>query len=114
MVMPSSLLSVSEASRLFKALGDDWRLRLVLLLAENGPMHVSALRAAVGQSLPAITNQLRVLRMTGLVRSRRQGKLAVYSLASDNVRYFLRAVQGGGPPRAQRGGGRTRNASDEG
>ena len=99
MVMPSFPLSVSEAVQLFKALGDARRLRLLLLLAEHGPMHVAALCAAVGQSQTAVSNQLRVLRMTGLVRSRRQGHLAIYSLASEHARHFLRFVQAGRQPR---------------
>jgi ArsR family transcriptional regulator len=94
-------LSVSEAAWLFKALGDPARLRLLLLLAEHGPMNVSALCTVAGQLLPTIANQLRVLRMTGLVRWQRQGKCAVYSLAPGHVRHFLRFIQGSGRPRGQ-------------
>jgi ArsR family transcriptional regulator len=91
---PSSPIKVSEAtirslSDVFKMLADRSRLTIVLALAQDGELHVSALCDLLGQSQPAVSHHLTLMRMAGLVGFRRDGKHNYYHLASRHVRDLL-------------------------
>jgi DNA-binding transcriptional ArsR family regulator len=59
---------------LYRALGDETRLRMIGLLAEFGPMPVNELSARVMLSQPLISWHLRILRLAGVVDTRRNGR----------------------------------------
>lgn len=59
---------------LYRALGDETRLRIIGLLAESGPMAVSALSSRVALSQPLISWHLRILRLAGLIETERHGR----------------------------------------
>lgn len=65
---------------LYRALGDETRLRIIGLLAELGPMPVNQLSARVGLSQPLISWHLRILRLAGLIETRRQGREVICRL----------------------------------
>jgi DNA-binding transcriptional ArsR family regulator len=65
---------------LYRALGDETRLRVIGLLAELGPMPVNALSAQVGLSQPLISWHLRILRLAGVIDTRRQGREVICRL----------------------------------
>ena len=65
---------------LYRALGDETRLRVIGLLAELGPMPVNRLSARVGLSQPLISWHLRILRVAGLIETRRQGREVICGL----------------------------------
>src|SRR5262249_50662378 len=69
-------------SRVFKQLGDESRLKILLALAQEGELHVSALCALLAQTQPAVSHHLTLLRMSGLVGFRRQGKNNFYRIES--------------------------------
>jgi ArsR family transcriptional regulator len=59
---------------LYRALGDETRLRVISLLAEVGPMPVNELSARVVLSQPLISWHLRILRVAGLIETQKQGR----------------------------------------
>jgi DNA-binding transcriptional ArsR family regulator len=65
---------------LYRALGDETRLRVIGLLAEVGPMPVGELSTRVGLSQPLISWHLRILRLAGLIDTRRQGREVICRL----------------------------------
>lgn len=65
---------------LYRALGDETRLRIVGLLAESGPMTVNALSAGVSLSQPLISWHLRILRLAGIVDTERRGRATICRL----------------------------------
>jgi DNA-binding transcriptional ArsR family regulator len=65
---------------LYRALGDETRLRIIGLLAEVGPLPVNALSLRVGLSQPLISWHLRILRLAGLIDTRRQGREVICQL----------------------------------
>src|SRR5688500_729751 len=65
---------------LYRALGDETRLRIIGLLAEIGPMPVNELSARVVISQPLISWHLRILRLAGLVDTQRQGRTTLGGL----------------------------------
>ena len=73
-------LDVQQASRLFKALGDETRLRIVALLA-HGELCVCHLESALELTQSNTSRQLSVLRAAGVVEPRRDGSWVYYRLA---------------------------------
>jgi ArsR family transcriptional regulator, arsenate/arsenite/antimonite-responsive transcriptional repressor len=73
-------LDLRPVSRLFKALGDDTRLRIVALLA-HGDLCVCHVQEALGLTQPNASRQLSILRNAGIVESRREGTWTYCRLA---------------------------------
>jgi len=76
--------SLERASRLFRAIGEPARLRILSRLAQ-GEMCVTELAAAEGESLSTISQRLRVLRSENIIVRRRRGKHINYGLADQHV-----------------------------
>ena len=70
---------------LFKVLGDKTRIKLLSLLVVEKEMCVCDIAEALQMGQSAISHQLRVLRTARLVKYRKEGKEAWYSLADDHV-----------------------------
>jgi DNA-binding transcriptional ArsR family regulator len=87
-------LDTSEAERLAaraRALGDPTRLTLAAALADAGELCVCDLSWISERAENLVSHHLRALRAEGLARSRRDGKMVMYSL-SDEGRALLDAV----------------------
>ncbi|SFT80829.1 transcriptional regulator, ArsR family [Kosakonia arachidis] len=69
------------ALQLFKNLSDETRLDIVLLLREMGELCVCDLCTALEQSQPKISRHLAMLRESGLLLDRKQGKWVHYRLS---------------------------------
>ena len=72
--------SIRRLRTLYRALGDTTRLRIIGLLAELGPMPVTALSNSVALSQPLISWHLRILRLAGFIDTRRQGREVICRL----------------------------------
>lgn len=70
---------VERLSRMFRALGDPTRSKMVYALS-LGELCVSDLAGALGASLSATSHQLRILRDLDIVHVRRAGKSQFYTL----------------------------------
>jgi ArsR family transcriptional regulator len=77
---------INDLTSVFKLLADKSRLKIVLALAQEGQMHVTALCKLLRQSQPAVSHHLTLMRMVGLVGYVRDGKHNFYYLASEHVR----------------------------
>jgi ArsR family transcriptional regulator len=82
MSMLSSVADIDARgwSRVFRALGDETRVRIVALLSA-GELCVCHLEKALELPQPTISRHLSVLRAGGVVDSRRQGTWMYYRLA---------------------------------
>lgn len=67
--------------QLFKNLSDETRLTLVLLLKEKGELCVCELSGALKLPQPKISRHLAMLRSSGLLSDRRDGKWIHYRLS---------------------------------
>ena len=76
-----------------RALSDPTRLMLAAALREGGELCVCDLAWISGRAQNLVSHHLRLLRSHGLVTSRRDGKLVMYSL-TDEGRFLLEAVLG--------------------
>lgn len=71
-------------AEIFKLLGDPTRIRILALLSSS-ELCVCDIAEALGMGQSAISHQLRLLRATRLVKFRKEGKEAFYSLDDDHV-----------------------------
>lgn len=78
-----------SAAELFKALGNESRLRILHLL-DSEPLSVGNLVALTGMSQPLVSQHLRTLRNVGLVSSERVGKGVIYDVADVHVAHIVR------------------------
>ena len=82
---------VRALTKLFRALGDETRVRIVALLS-HGELCVCHLEQALGLSQPNVSRQLGILRAAGIVEGRRDGSWMYYALAPqdhDSVQAML-------------------------
>lgn len=69
---------------ILEALGDLGRLRIFRLLMERHDLCVTDVAAVFGSTVPAASQQLRVLERVGLVRRERMGQMICYELRDDD------------------------------
>ena len=80
---PISDQAVRDLSQVFKLLSDETRLRILLYLAQSGELHVTDLCGRLGQSQPAVSHHLALLRVSKLIEARREGKHNFYSVRGE-------------------------------
>lgn len=80
---------IDELAAVFGLLSDPRRLSLLTGLLEGGELCVCDLAAVAGMSESAASHALRLLRAHGVVRVRRDGRMAYYSLRDGHVRILL-------------------------
>ncbi len=81
----------ATAASLFRAAGDEARLRVIERLG-HGEQCVTELALAMGTKLSTLSQQLRLLRNERIVKQRRDGKHIFYSLADNHVRELIDAA----------------------
>jgi ArsR family transcriptional regulator, arsenate/arsenite/antimonite-responsive transcriptional repressor len=72
-------LQVRPLTRLFRALGDETRLRIVALLS-NGELCVCHIESALDLNQSNASRQLGILKAAGVVDSRREGTWVYYAI----------------------------------
>jgi len=77
-----------DLADLFKLFGDSTRLGILWALSES-EMCVCDLCALLKMKQPAVSHQLKNLKQTRVVKSRRDGKVIYYSLDDDHIRKLL-------------------------
>jgi ArsR family transcriptional regulator, lead/cadmium/zinc/bismuth-responsive transcriptional repressor len=93
--------AAQEAADRARSLSDPTRLTLAAALLEGGELCVCDLSWIVGRSQNLVSHHLRTLRSFGMVHSRRDGKLVMYSL-TDVGRSLLGVVLGESKPAGAR------------
>ena len=86
----------AELARVFKAMGDPVRLRLLSLVLASGESCVCDLTAPVGLSQPTVSHHLKVLADAGILAREKRGKWAWYRLVPGSLG-ALAAVIATGP-----------------
>jgi DNA-binding transcriptional ArsR family regulator len=76
----------------FLAFANPTRLRILERLAELGEVNVNDLAAHLHMSQPRISWHLRMLRLGGVIRTRREGRLVYCSLDVENIRRVRQRV----------------------
>ena len=82
-------------SEIFKVLAVETRVRIIDLLKSKGPLGAKNIAELVGVTPAAVSQHLKILRQSGLVRSERKGYWIPYSIdeeALENCRQILNEV----------------------
>ena len=78
--------------QVFKLLSDETRLRVLMHLIREGELHVTALCDKLGQSQPAVSHHLALLRVAGLIEARRDGKHNFYSVRTKHFHRLMAEI----------------------
>lgn len=80
------------AESFFAALAHDLRLRVLVLLQQEGELCVCELTHAVGAAQPVVSRHLAELRRLGLVSGRRQGQWIYYRIHKELPEWARRVI----------------------
>lgn len=69
-----------QLANVFSILGDKSRLQIIQLLMRDTKLCVTDLANIIGISISAISHQLRILEMGGLVSKKRTGQIICYNI----------------------------------
>ncbi|GLQ90189.1 ArsR/SmtB family transcription factor [Dyella flagellata] len=81
-----------KAVPVFAALGDETRLRLIVLLCTGGALSITQLTAGTEITRQAVTKHLKVLADAGLVRDLRSGRERLWELESSRLEEARRSL----------------------
>jgi ArsR family transcriptional regulator len=87
---------------LFKLLADETRLRIIYFLLQKDELNVRTFCELLGQSQPAVSHHLAMLKEAGLLNSRRDGKHNYYRLVPKRAQAFVDVLFGGPPDQPRR------------
>ena len=75
---------IADVAEIFKLLGDPTRCKILQLLHDE-ELCVCELSECMDVTISAVSHQLRLLRASKLVKTRRDGRVVYYSLDDDHV-----------------------------
>lgn len=79
---------IRELAQFFSQLSDPTRLTIVLACIGE-PISVSEIGRKTGLRQSSISHHLKLLRLTGLLRDRREGQYVYYSIADSHVAHIV-------------------------
>jgi ArsR family transcriptional regulator len=79
---------LNELSEFYKLFADTTRLRILDTLI-NSDLCVSEITNILGLSQSLVSHQLRTLKMSNFVKSRREGQTIIYSIADEHIKIIL-------------------------
>ncbi len=80
---------LAGVSQLFKALADEKRAKIAYALCIDDELCVCDIANIISSSVATASHHLRTLHKQGLVKYRKEGKLAFYSLDDDHVKQLI-------------------------
>jgi len=84
---PDILFFMKKIAQIFKALGDETRLRILALLIDGDELCVCDIMAALNLPQSTVSRHLSSLRNVGLVEDRRQGVWMNYRINQDEIEH---------------------------
>lgn len=82
---------IANLAEIFKVLSDPMRLKIILAM-QRTELCVCDLASLLGVTRPAISHHLRFLREVRLVKYRRAGKMAYYSLDDEHIERLIKVA----------------------
>ncbi len=80
---------ITSVSQLFKALADENRAKIAYILCQNEELCVCDVANIIGSTVATASHHLRTLKNRGIVKYRKEGKLAFYSLDDEHVKQLI-------------------------
>lgn len=91
MYKEKTMSGLDKSVNLFKALGDNTRLKIVEALIGK-ELNVNSLVNTLGMTQSAISHQLKILKLNGIIKSERKGKEVYYSLDDNHIETIVKSV----------------------
>ena len=83
---------IEQSINIFKALGDRTRLLIVYSIMDEAKS-VNVITNELKMTQSAISHQLQVLKLNGIIKSERKGKEVYYSLDDEHVKFIVQTVE---------------------
>ncbi|WP_458414247.1 ArsR/SmtB family transcription factor [Schinkia sp. CFF1] len=80
---------LGSVAQLFKALADENRAKITYALCQDDELCVCDVANIIGATVATTSHHLRTLHKQGIVKYRKEGKLAFYSLDDDHVKQLM-------------------------
>lgn len=80
---------ISSVAQLFKALADENRAKISYALCQDDELCVCDIANIIGSSVATASHHLRTLHKQGIVKYRKEGRLAFYSLDDDHIKQLI-------------------------
>jgi ArsR family transcriptional regulator len=84
--------TIRDLVQVARLVSDETRLRILFDLVKNGELNVTDICNRLGQSQPAISHHLALLRVSGLIEPRREGKHNFYSVRGEAFADLLHSL----------------------
>jgi ArsR family transcriptional regulator, lead/cadmium/zinc/bismuth-responsive transcriptional repressor len=84
-----SQVDISSMSKLFKVIGDENRAKIAYALCKDEELCVCDLANIIGASMATTSHHLRTLYKHAIVKYRKEGKLAFYSLDDHHIKQLI-------------------------
>jgi len=82
-----------EAAKIFPALGDGYRQRILLAFDPGEQLAIQQIAAHLSLSRTAVVHHLKALRDAGILQSEKSGRETLYRLDASRVQWALDALQ---------------------
>jgi len=81
--------TLRDLCQVFKLLADQTRLRILMYLAREEELNVTELCERLGQSQPAVSHHLALMRVAKIIEPRRAGKHNYYSVRPEHFQELM-------------------------
>ncbi|MCU9594688.1 metalloregulator ArsR/SmtB family transcription factor [Caldibacillus thermolactis] len=82
-------IDIVGVSQMLKAIADENRAKITYALCQDEELCVCDIANIVGVTVANASHHLRTLHKQGIVKSRKEGKLAFYSLDDDHIKQIM-------------------------
>lgn len=82
-------VDITGVAQLLKAIADENRAKITYALCKEDELCVCDIANIIGASIANTSHHLRTLNKQGILKFRKEGKLAFYSLDDDHIRQIL-------------------------
>lgn len=82
-------VNITSMSQVFRALADENRAKMTYALCLNEELCVCDVANIIGSTVATASHHLRTLHKQGIVKYRKEGKLAFYSLDDEHVKQLI-------------------------
>lgn len=82
-------MNISGAAKMLKAIADENRAKIVYALCQEEELCVCDLANIIGATVATTSHHLRTLHKQGVVRFRKEGKLAFYTLDAQHIKQIM-------------------------
>ena len=80
---------LSDIANTFSAIGGESRIKILFLLSEAGELCVCDLSDILGQSVSRVSHQLKILKNSGFVKTRKESPTIYYSISNKSFPNIL-------------------------